>query len=341
LASIRALRHCKKYFENASNSDFIVIMAQDLHPTPDNLPLLFNLQIDCETTQNAIQNSALGERAILGLGDILENTGTKGSFLVIPGDLEAHANIYKELEKAGHEIGLHYHPWEEGRSEFLGSESPEVQREVLSEGIDRFEQVMQRRPLAFCPGYGSANDFTAGILEELGFRHGLLSIPTRDLPQCACVWGSSPLDPHYPHRYNKSMVGNVDFVDIPPTIDPASRMWGGAHPQDLRVELVDAKNHYYTVQKSIRRQIDANTPLIQIHALTHNIFEYSDLKNFRRETYVGIVDAVREISRQENRTFQAVTLAEIAIAYRQAVPLDTTQVPKLTLDTRGRAFTKS
>lgn len=100
---------------------------------------------------------------------------------------------------------------------------------------------MGYRPKHFTPGYASANDYTFPALEALGFTHGLVSMPTRNLPQCACVWGNSPMDAHYPHRYNRCLVGDVNFVDIPHTIDWESRMWGGAHPQDLRIELVDAK----------------------------------------------------------------------------------------------------
>lgn len=300
--------------------------------------LHFNLQIDCESTQFAIQNPALGERAIRGLGEMLEETGTKGTFLVIPGDIEVHATIYRELQEAGHEIGLHYHPWIEGRSEFLGSEGPEAQRDLLREAADRFAQAMGARPLAFCPGYGSANDHTYGILEELGFTHGLVSIPTRDLPQCACVWGNSPLDPHYPHRYNKSLAGDVDFVDLPPTIDPQSRMWGGAHPQDLRVELVDAKNHFYTMDKAVRRQLLERPPVLQLHAITHNIFEFSDPANFRRETYYGMVAAAKKIAERESLNFQAARLSDVARLFREKVPLETVQAKVLPLDVSGRAF---
>ena len=303
--------------------------------------LLFNLQIDCESTQFALKNPALGERAIRGLGEMLAETGTKGTFLVIPGDTAAHAGIYQELENAGHEVGLHYHPWIEGRSEFLGLEGPEAQRELLAEAIDRYAQAMGARPYAFCPGYGSANDHTYGILEELGFTHGLVSIPTRDLPQCACVWGNSPLDPHYPHRFNKSLEGDVNFVDLPPTVDPQSRMWGGAHPQDLRVELVDAKNHFYTIDKAVRRQLLGDTPLLQIHAITHNVFEFSDPKNFRRETYYGMVEAAKSIAARENVSFCAATLSEVAGRYREKVPHEKAQAKLLGLDVSGRAFSKS
>jgi hypothetical protein len=303
--------------------------------------LLFNLQVDCEATQHAVQDAGLGERAIRGLGEVLAQTGTRGTFLVIPGDIKVHAKIYQELEAQGHEIGLHVHPADLGYDEFFGVQSGAMQKQILCEAVDIWSQAMARKPDSFCPGYGSANDFTYGVLEELGFTHGLCSIPTRNLPQCACLWASAPLDPHYPHRYNRSLIGDVNFVEMPLTIDAESRMWGGAHPQDLRVELVDAKNHWYTMNKAVLRQKQDRTPLMQLHAATHNVFEYSDEKNFRRETFVGIVEGAKQIAEREGLEFQPVTLAQMAEIYRQAVPLETAVAQKLELDTRGRAFNKS
>src|SRR5262249_41633321 len=125
--------------------------------------LLFAIQIDCESTQHAVNNPSLGERAIRGLADVFAETRTLGTFFAIPGDIEAHAAIYKELERAGHEIGLHVHPADQGYGEFLGDQGAEVQRKILAEAIDRFAQAMGRKPLSVCPGYFSANDFTFGI----------------------------------------------------------------------------------------------------------------------------------------------------------------------------------
>jgi len=306
-----------------------------------NNQLLFNLQIDCESTQHAIQDPALGERAIRGLGEVFAQTGTRGTFFVIPGDIEVHASIYQELEAQDHEIGLHIHPAEMGYGEFLGVLSADEQHKIIGEARDRFAQAMGRAPISFCPGYASANDATFGVLEALGFRHGMVSMPTRNLPQCACIWGNSPLDPRYPHRFNRSLEGDVDFIDLPPTVDPDSRMWGGGHPQDLRVELVDAKNHWYNMDKAVRRQLSQSTPLRQIHAITHNVFDYSDTGNFRRETYIGIVNGARQIAEREGLNFTAVTLADMAAAYREVVPLETAAPAQLELDTRGRAFNKS
>lgn len=299
--------------------------------------MYFTLQVDCEATQQSIRDPKLGERAIRGLGHICAETGIKASFQVIPPDIKKHFRIYRQLEAEGHEIGLHVHPTEQGYQEFLGVYGFDEQVKIVREAMDVFAQQMGRAPRGFTPGYGSANDHTFPALESLGLRHGLVSFPTRNLPQCACVWGNSPQDLHYPHRYNRCLCGNVDFVDVPPTIDPDSRMWGGAHPQDLRVELVDAKNHWYTIHKSVLRQLSAGekVPVKYVKAVTHNTFDYSDKRNFRRETLLGIIAAAKKICVEQGCRMAAATSEELAAEYRRKTPL-----PKggqtLQLDTRGR-----
>lgn len=300
--------------------------------------LYVNLQVDCEATQHAVADPALGERAVRALGEILADTGMKGTFVVIPSDLRAHAAIYRDLQAQGHEIGLHIHPADQGYQEFLGVYGFDDQVAILSEGIEVFAAEMGARPRCFTPGYASANDHTFPALEAVGLTHGFVSIPTRNLPQCACVWGNSPQDAHYPHRYNRCLCGDVDFVDVPPTVDVESRLWGGAHPQDLRIELVDAKNHWYTIQKSVARQLaaDERIPVKYLKALTHNTFDYSAPHDFRRETLYSVVAAIRRIAEQQQCTLIPATTAMIALAYRRAVPRPAGG-ETLELDTRGRS----
>ena len=299
---------------------------------------IFTLQVDCESTQRTIANPALGERAVRGLAEVLAQAGLKATFVVIPPDLRAHAAVYRELAAQGHEIGLHTHPAEQGYQEFLGVYSYEAQLRILGEGVDAFGEALGHRPLAFTPGYCSANDHTFPALEALGFTHGTVSLPTRNLPQCACVWGNSPLDAHYAHRYNRCLAGDLDFVDVPPTVDVDSRMWGGAHPQDLRIELVDAKNHWYTLHKNVQRQLAAGEalPVKYLKATTHNIFDYGDPRDFRRETLLGVIAAARQICEQAGAALTPGTTADIAAAYRARAPRPAAG-PQLALDDRGRA----
>src|SRR5512143_720948 len=140
------------------------------------MEFMFNFQVDCEATQRTINNPALGERAVRGLSEILGQAGLKATFVVIPLDLKAHAALYRELEAEGHEIGLHTHPAEQGYEEFLGVYGFEDQKRIIGEGAAVFSDALGHMPLAFTPGYCSANDYTFPVLEALGFRHGTVSL---------------------------------------------------------------------------------------------------------------------------------------------------------------------
>ena len=294
-------------------------------------------KIDCEATQPAINDAALGERALKGFSEILEREGLKGTFYCIPSELQAHGTIFRDLENRGHEMGLHIHPKDQGYEEFLGIYGPDMQEEIISEAADIFAQVMGRPPVAFCSGYGSGNDHTYPILEKLGFRHGAVGIPTRVLPECCSVWAGMPLDCFYPHRHFRTLPGDVDFVQVSNTIDPDSRMWGGKHPQDLRVELVDAKNHWYTIHKAVQRQLRDVPAVPYISMVTHNTFEYSDPHDFRRETMEKMIAHAKRIFEDTGVEWKPGTVADIAACYRERCPLEEIDQTAPELDTRGRS----
>jgi peptidoglycan/xylan/chitin deacetylase (PgdA/CDA1 family) len=298
--------------------------------------LFVTIQVDCEASQAAIDDIDLGTRAVLGIAGICEREGLRATFAVIPTDVTGAPGLYRRMLSAGHEVALHTHPKEEGWEEYLGIYGHEEQVEIIGTAAGKLADELGDAPRGFTPGYFSANDHTYPTLVELGFTHGTVSLPTRNLPQCACVWGNSPSWAHYAHRNNRCLSGDLDFVDIPPTFDPESRLWGGATPQDLRVELVDAKNHYYTVEKAVRSQLATGSPsaLPYIKVLTHNIFEYSDPADFRRATLLGIIRAIREIADRNSLEIVPATTAEIAAAYRSAVPLPAS-APLLTPERRG------
>lgn len=298
--------------------------------------LYFVNRIDCEATQPAVNDAALGRRATLGYAQVLEAHGLKGTFYCIPSEVTTHAAIYRDLRDRGHEVGLHVHGADLGYQEFLGVYGPDDQRKIVSQSADLFAKAMGCRPDSICLGYGSSNDHTRPVLVELGFRHGMTQIPGRALPECASVAVGAPQDPHYPHRWNRILKGDLDFVELPGTYDQESRLWGGKHAQDLRIELVDAKNHYYTVLKQVQRLLRETPPIMEISTSTHNTFDYGDTGNFRRQTLEGVIGHVTRIAREHELELVPATHAEVAAAFRQAVPRgDAT--PQLALDRRGYA----
>jgi len=300
-----------------------------------------NWSIDCEATQHSVRDPELGFRGASGFADILDDHELMGTFFVIPGDAASSPELYRSLPGRGHETGLHLHAGEEGFAEFMGVLGPDEQREAISVAKDRWAQVMGFEPQCFCMGYASANDYTYGVLEELGFQYGQVGLPGRRLVATASVWEGAPLHIHYANRFNRILHGDMDFVDVPHTIDPESYMWGGKHPQDLRVELVDAKNHWYTVHKAVARQIDDGAvPVKVIRGVTHNTFDYSDPADFRRLTLLGMIEATANILEDAGCDLVPATLGMIVDDFRARV---TKSDPKtsLSLDRRGYGGRKS
>jgi peptidoglycan/xylan/chitin deacetylase (PgdA/CDA1 family) len=295
--------------------------------------------IDCEATQHSVRDPELGERGSAGFADVLEEFQLKATFFVTPGDIESRPALYRNLGDRGFEIGLHLHPADVGFAEFMGVMGPEEQRRAIVIARQRWSQAMGTVPRAFCMGYGSANDFTYGILEEAGFTHGQISIPGRRLPECACVWEGAPLYVHYANRYNRLLTGDMDFVEVPHTIDLTSYMWGGRHPQDYRVELVDAKNHWYTAHKSVMAQIgNSKVPIKIIRGVTHNTFDYSDPLNFRRETLRDMIAGLSAILQESECVPVPATVGDIAAEYRRQVAKPD-PIHQYQLDRRGYAKT--
>jgi peptidoglycan/xylan/chitin deacetylase (PgdA/CDA1 family) len=300
-----------------------------------NTKFFANWSIDCEATQHSVNDAALGTRGVSGFADILDEHALRGTFFAIPGDAESNPALYRSLLGRGHEAGLHLHAADEGYYEFVGVMGPDEQREVISKARDRWAQVMGFAPVSFCMGYGSANDYTYGILNDLGFQYGQVGIPGRRLIDCASVWEGESLTIHYANRYNRLLPGDLDFIDIPHTVDPESRMWGGKHPQDLRVELVDAKNHWYTMYKSVMHQRDDDSiPIKIVRGVTHNTFDYTDSANFRRQTLLGMIESMQSIIENAGCEPVPATLGMIADDFRKMVP-KTDAKALLKLDRRG------
>ncbi len=66
--------------------------------------------IDCEATQRAIDDTALGIRSLRGFSDLLLENSCAGTLFVVPGDARAYPALLRELAANGLQIGLHFHP---------------------------------------------------------------------------------------------------------------------------------------------------------------------------------------------------------------------------------------
>ena len=277
--------------------------------------------LDCEATQRAVNNVELGRRAIRGFVDLVTGAGMRATLCVLPGDARAYSHLLRQLAAEGVEIGLHYHPQEEGHGDYCGAYNAEQQHAMYADGLRPTSDALGFQPRTFRTGSCSANDATFPVTAELGFTSCSHSMPGRNMANLRSNWTGAPAHVHYAHPANRLLEGGLDLIEIPVTTDPDSMLWSGGHPQDLRVELFDAKNQRYMIDKMLGREKQRSQPVKAIVALSHNVFDFSDAADFRHQTLRQMLADAAELAERHEVRLRPATMGEIAAEYRRAQPL--------------------
>lgn len=279
--------------------------------------------MDCESVVPPINNPELGSQAIDGYAQILEEKGWPGTFFVLPEEVAALPDLIASLTDRGHEVGMHLHPKAAGHpNDYLATFSADEQKNIVQEGMEIFEARLGSRPVSARPGYFSVNDSTFPVFAACGIRQTSASMPGRRMTSLASNWAGAPVFTHYANPHNRFLIGGLDLVEIPVSADWETMIWGGLHPQDLRIEYTDAKNQSFVIEKVMRRQVAEDLPLKALVILTHDIFRYDDARNFRRETMLGMIESIHQCANALGIELVGATIKGAAAAYRAAVPLD-------------------
>jgi hypothetical protein len=276
--------------------------------------------MDCEATQKIINDARLGIRAIRGFTDILNRADLHATLYVLPSDAAAYPQLLRDLDKERFQIGMHFHSQDEGYDDYCGAYSAEQQYKMYSDGIKKFSDALGFAPKAFRTGNCSANDATYRVTADLGFGSCSHSIPARNMTALRANWVDAPMYVHYAHPYNRLLEGGLDLVEVPVTTDPDSMLWYGRHPQHLGVELFDAKNHRYMIDKVLGREKARSHPVRVIGPSTHSLFHYDDPGDFRRQTMLQMIDDCAMLAEKHDVNLIPATIDRVAAAYRAAVP---------------------
>ena len=287
--------------------------------------------MDCE---NLNKKSGLGgpltwdesEKAILGFIKILEEIDFKATLFLCPEAARAHSDIISVIRKGGHELAMHFHPdsFREGKAKGkvqLGRYVGKKQYKMLSEGKKVWEEALGFSPLGFRPGCCSANDETFSILKKLGFHHGSVSSPGRKEASIGSIWEPSVLNVHFADPALRSVEGNgeLDFVEVPITVDWEKRYphrFGWSIPQELFIERGDLNTHIHTIKKNIERMKEEKPPILYLCVATHNVFNYADKNNEKRQILVGLIEKLGQLKRDYQIKIKGATIKEIAGAFR-------------------------
>jgi peptidoglycan/xylan/chitin deacetylase (PgdA/CDA1 family) len=282
----------------------------------DDSLVYINWSLDCEATKRAVADVELGRRSVRAFVDLLHAAGMRATLFVVPGDARAYPQLLRKLADENVEVGLHLHPEEAGYDDCCGAYTADQQHQMYAKAIGQFSEALGFAPRTFRTGNCSANDATFPVTAALGFTSCSHSMPGRNMPDVRSNWVGAASGVHYAHRANRLLEGDLDLVEVPVTTDPDSMLWSGRHPQDLRVELFDAKNQRYLLDKVLAREKARPGPVKALVALTHNIFDYADAGDFRRQTLQQMLSDCRTLADRHEVTLKAATIGQIADALR-------------------------
>lgn len=277
--------------------------------------------MDCEATQEAVHDAELGVRATRGFAGLMAEANQRATLFVLPADAAAYPAVLRDLDRRRFELALHYHPQEEGYADYCGAYAAAGQRKMYTDAIKKFADAVGVIPKAFRTGNCSANDATFRVTAELGFDCCSHSMPGRNMTQLRSNWVGAPQYVHYANPANRLLEGGLDLVEVPITTDPDSMLWSGRHPQDLRVELFDAKHQRYMIDKMLAREKAGGRPVKAIIVLTHNTFDYGAAADFRRQTLRQMIADFSALADRHAVNLVPATISQIAAAHRAAAPL--------------------
>jgi peptidoglycan-N-acetylglucosamine deacetylase len=108
--------------------------------------------------------------------DALDKEGAKATFFLIGRKAEAHPDLVRDMQRRGHEVGLH--SYDHPRTFSLRSE--EFVRTDLLRGIEVLQGITGRRPLFFRPPIGHTNPIIARVVDALDLVTVGWSVSARD-----------------------------------------------------------------------------------------------------------------------------------------------------------------
>lgn len=253
-----------------------------------------------------------GLHAVEAYRTVLHAWNYEASLFVHPEVVTSAPDVFRALDRDGATVALHLHTtkFEADRQPVeLGGLSPATQRRVVGAAADQFAAAVGRRPTLFRPGCFSASDATYGILVELGFRGGGISIPGRIWTQRYCVWAGAYPYMHRAHEAFRQQPGDLPFVDIPLSVDFDAGLRrhpvGFEHYPDLRPGGVYSKDDEVPLDRramlrSILRRLMADDPPVKTLVIdVHNDRDFtgaeSQAARHLRELLEGIEPECRSL----------------------------------------------
>lgn len=301
------------------------------------MKLFFNYSLDCELPPNTPFTGPerrpffhgpatweFAEASVRGFVEQMRDLGAlKGaSLFVYPDVAREQRRLYCELADAGVEVALHlnglrYSRLRGDRAKWLGEMTRKEQHEALRMAKAELEEVMGRPCLGYRACYGSANDDTFPICEELGFAWSSNSSGRHRLEFFANWAGSWPY-PHHPSRKCKLVCGDLRLYEVPVTVGLRTVYDAKLNqPLDLRVETPpsilgdDRRLLRQVIEENLVEMERRNIPLRAIIGGSHNTNPFRDRASHQAQNLEWTVRHSRELAAGHSLEFVPASFSEM------------------------------
>ncbi len=308
--------------------------------------LFFNYSLDCELPPNTHYTEGLerrpflngpdswefAEKAVRGFAVLMQDLDViaGASLFVYPDVAAEQKRLYCEMAEAGIEIALHLNGLRYSRltgdqAKWLGEMTYTQQKDAIARAKQDLEDVIEKPCMGYRACYGSANDDTFKIIDELGFTWAS-NARGRYRAETFANWCGSWPYPHYASDKSKLIPGNLNVFEIPITVGVDTFLEGDRNkPFDLRVETPvaltgeDRHVHRQAIEENLVQMQRMNIPLPVIIGASHNTSDYGDFACDRSRNLRWIVRHTRELSEQHSLAF---TPASFERMLREAQQVD-------------------
>ncbi len=293
-------------------------------------PLLFNYSIDCELPPNTHYTGGterrpflhgpeswhFAEESVRGFVRLMNDLQVieGASLFVYPDVAIEQKRLFHEMADAGIETALHvnglrYSRLNGDKAKWLGAMTYQEQRDAIAMAKQDLEQVTGRPCQGYRACYGSANDDTFNILEELGFSWAS-NARGRFRAETFANWCGSWPYPHFASGRSKLVPGDLNVFEIPITVGVDTFLEDDRNkPFDLRVETPinltreDRDVHRQVIEENLVHMRRMNVPVKVIAGASHNTSDYGDFECVRSQHLRWVVRHTRELCRQYGLDF--------------------------------------
>lgn len=307
------------------------------------MKLFFNYSIDCELPTNTDytgperrpffggpESWTFAEESVRGFVARMDALGVRdgASLFVYPDVAQHQKTLYREMAEAGVEVALHlnglrYSRLRGDQARWLGEMTYAEQKEALRMGKADLEDAIGQSVTGYRACYGSANNDTQRICDELGFTWAS-NASRRNRPEFFSVWKGNDPYPHFASTENNLDAGNLALLEIPITCGVETCYENNVNsPLDLRVETPPAilgeerKLLRKVIEENLMDMASRSVPTRVIIGGSHNTSAYGDSSTSQSQTLGWVVQYTRELATEYGLEFTPASFSDIQSEHQE------------------------